>query len=411
VGFLVSIIAVIMTISGSGPISMLAGATLTEQQQFLQIFLAATIVPPLIIAAILNERSHAAQALGESEKRFRGLIEESPLGIQITDRHNKRLLANRAFMQMAGYDALEDLLAEPQVNLVAPSDRDRVKRFRNAIFEGSGLSTEYEFDLLRKDGSTVPVEAVAALIEWHGQPALQRTYIDLSGRRRAAKALKLSEDQYRLLVDLSPDAIFVHIDGKVVFVNPAMVDLMVADCAERLVGMDALDFLHPDQREQVMRIRPDMTGGNARVDFTEMRYIALDGRTIHTEGAANLINWDGKDAFMIVARDVTERRIAETALKDGAERLAKSQRTAHLGSSERDLVTGKVDWSDEMFRILGYEPGAVRPGPEMYLDCVSAPDREKVRRSIAAAIENGGSSETEFSIVRPNGEARYTSGH
>ena len=71
---------------------------------------------------------------------------------------------------------------------------------------------------------------------------------------------------------------------------------------------------------------------------------------------------EGKSLYLQgVMLDITERKRAEEALKESEAILAEAQRLAHVGSWDWDVVTGEVRWSDEVFRIYGFEPGTFTP--------------------------------------------------
>ncbi|NQU71364.1 MAG: PAS domain S-box protein, partial [Rhodospirillales bacterium] len=182
--------------------------------------------------------------------------------------------------------------------------------------------------------------------------------LEIIERERTEDALVESEKRYRQLIDRSPDAVFVHIDGKIVFVNSAMMDLMAAESIDRLIGMDAINIPHPDYRERVRQFRPGMTADHGSIDFTEMRYVTLDGRTIDTEAAASLIKWGGKDAFMVVARDISERKRVEQALIESEAKLRlilDTSMDAVIGMNSEGLVT---EWSAGAHLMFGYAAGA-----------------------------------------------------
>ena len=69
-------------------------------------------------------------------------------------------------------------------------------------------------------------------------------------RKRAEEKLRESEESYRSLVETSPDAVFLHEEGRFVYLNPAAVRLYGAGSAEELYGKVAFDFVHPDDRER-----------------------------------------------------------------------------------------------------------------------------------------------------------------
>jgi diguanylate cyclase (GGDEF)-like protein/PAS domain S-box-containing protein len=105
----------------------------------------------------------------------------------------------------------------------------------------------------------------------------------------------------------------------------------------------------------------------------------------------------------------TLRRAAdEAAAIADRERLAKAQRVAQLGSWEDDLTTGAVFWSDELFRILGYERDDVAPSLAAFVERVHPDDAPRVRDVVGGAIATGGGPfEFVNRIVRPGGEVRW----
>ena len=147
----------------------------------------------LVMTRDITERKRAADAVKDSERRFRDLIEGSKLGIQIASRGGKRLFVNQAYLEMTGYDSLDEVVALPAGALVAPHDRERLIQYRIDRFDGREKSAGYEFDGLRKDRTTMPLEAVTRLIVWDGQEAIQRTFIDLTQRRRAEEQLRQAQ--------------------------------------------------------------------------------------------------------------------------------------------------------------------------------------------------------------------------
>ena len=134
----------------------------------------------------------------------------------------------------------------------------------------------------------------------------------LKARTQADQALRESEERYRQLVELSPDAIAVHCQGKMVFVNPSAVSLMAAHDAAELLGKGALEMVHPDFRAAAQaRISKALQQGQAAPSFPE-KFMRLDGTTVDVEVSALPITYQGKPAMQVIARDITERKRAET---------------------------------------------------------------------------------------------------
>src|ERR1044071_9947465 len=92
------------------------------------------------------------------------------------------------------------------------------------------------------------------------------------GRRRSDDALRHSEDRYRRLVELSPDAVLIVQDRKVMFANPAAVQLLAGGDESKVIGRDALEFLHADDRALVEDRMNEVLAGARQHVFQERRY-------------------------------------------------------------------------------------------------------------------------------------------
>jgi PAS domain S-box-containing protein len=140
------------------------------------------------------EAHKAQQVIVESEQRFRDLTEGSVQGIVI-HRDGKPLFVNSAFATMCGAAAPYDILALPSIGpLYAPHERERMQRYREARMQGQEAPTRYEVDMLRQDGTIMPVESVVRLITWAGQPAIQVTIIDITERKHAEQELRAAKN-------------------------------------------------------------------------------------------------------------------------------------------------------------------------------------------------------------------------
>ncbi|MFQ6094007.1 MAG: PAS domain S-box protein, partial [bacterium] len=131
--------------------------------------------------------------------------------------------------------------------------------------------------------------------------------------------IRQSEERYRRLVELSPDAIAVHSEGKVVFINTAGAKLFGAESPEQLIGKPVMDFLHPDYwdivEERIRQIREQAK----EIPPIEEKFIRLDGTVVDVEVAAIPFPYQGKPAVQVVARDITERKQTEEAARKSEE--------------------------------------------------------------------------------------------
>ena len=151
-------------------------------------------------------------------------------------------------------------------------------------------------------------------------------------------ALRESEERYRSLVELTPQALVVHRDGKVLYVNPAAMKMFGAGSADELLGAPILEWVHPDFRQIILERIKYLSehGGDARL--FELKALKLDGVIMDLEVQGAVISYDGKPAVQSVMNNITERKKAEAFLQASL-RL----RQYGLGHSLEELLTQTLD--------------------------------------------------------------------
>ncbi len=190
-------------------------------------------------------------------------------------------------------------------------------------------------------------------------------------RQAVAAALQESDERYHLLVDHLPEAILVHVSGRLVFVNPAAVRLHGATSAADLLGRSVLDLVHPDDRE-LLAARLGALSDDGTPAMREQRIVALDGNVVESESLALPVTFDGESATLVVVRDLTERKAAEAALTHAAlhdsltglpnRALVRDRLSQMLASAQRSGATVAVLFIDiDRFKLvndsLGHERG------------------------------------------------------
>lgn len=109
---------------------------------------------------------------------------------------------------------------------------------------------------------------------------------------------------------------------------------------------------------------------------------------------------------LVLAATVSERRQAEISLRASEASLANAQRIAQLGNWDLDRNTQQLRWSEEIYRILGQRPGTVEPSLKAYLEYVHPEDRELVKSSIEAALDQQQPYIIDYRLVLPDGSHR-----
>ncbi len=132
---------------------------------------------------------------------------------------------------------------------------------------------------------------------------------------RMQEVVKESEERYRLLIELSPDGIVVHFEGKFVFVNPACARLLGAAAPDQLIGTAVLDIVHPDFQE-IFRSRLQQLGAmKEALPWIEEKFVRRDGTIMEVEVSSVQFPFEGMQAVQTIFRDISERKQMEQRLK------------------------------------------------------------------------------------------------
>jgi PAS domain S-box-containing protein len=164
-------------------------------------------------------------------------------------------------------------------------------------------------------------------------------------------------ERHRLLVELCPDALFIHTRGRIVFMNAAGLRLLGADIPEQVLGRRVLDFVHPDFHE-VVRAQIAVTHPAPSPNPSHQVLWRIDGTVVDAETSTVAFALRGERAIGVVARDVTKRRRVESALRRSEERLAAFVRNVPGAAFIKDENGRYVLVNEHFERIRGARPGA-----------------------------------------------------
>lgn len=305
----------------------------------------------------LTELRHHEHALQESEARLRSIIGAAPIGIGMVS-GRVLLEVNNHFCQMTGYEA-GDLIGR-SARLLYPTQEefDRVGRVKYAQMGRTGSST-VQARWKKKDGSFVDVLLSSAPLD----PAdltrgITFTALDITQSTRAERDLRESEERFRKLIEISPDAVILHADGKILYVNPAAQELIGVLGPEKMVGKSVLDFIEPNTRDAVrVNISKDLAGDLSPP--MELQMLRLDGTSVIVEGRGAKTLIEGKPAVMVAIRNITERKLAEEKLV-GSERKYRFLTENSLDIITRQTPECVLTYVSPVFRsVLGYSEDEV----------------------------------------------------
>jgi PAS domain S-box-containing protein len=150
---------------------------------------------------------------------------------------------------------------------------------------------------------------------------LARQAADLLERKQAEENFRESEERFRHIVELSPDAIFVQTNEKIVFINPAGMRMFGAEYLDQIIGQNNLDLVPPDYKPAVKERIHLLNDKRERVSHFEEKLVRLNGEEFFGESTAVPIFYQGENGALVIIRDISERKRTEEALKESEKRF------------------------------------------------------------------------------------------
>ncbi|MBN1260956.1 MAG: PAS domain S-box protein, partial [Anaerolineae bacterium] len=262
----------------------------------------------------ITARVQAEEALRESEEWHRALFENAPDAILLADPETGEILdANPAAAQLLSrtHDEIVGLhyfQLHPQQ--VEASVRESFhRRFQQDSRREVPL---LETLVMRSDGSCVPVEIRAQVVSLRGKKILQGVFRDITEREQTERALRESEEKYRLLAETTRDIILLHdVQGNIVYVNQAGMDFAGFGPAEA-VGRSVADFIPEERMAALVARRDRRIAGDDQTYRYETEFLDRRGRHVPVEVHSTSILREGRvSEILVVARDITARKQAE----------------------------------------------------------------------------------------------------
>ncbi|HMK39500.1 MAG TPA: PAS domain S-box protein, partial [Bacteroidota bacterium] len=273
------------------------------------------------------------------------VFEHMPDAVVLTDRHGVIRGANRQAAALFGYTDAE--LEGKEIELLVPErlreshGRDRAAYYASPSVRAMGAGRALAGR--RKDGSEFPADISLSPFETPEGTIIISVVRDVSEKVLLEQARRESEDRYRALVDLSPEAIVVHAGGTIVYVNEATVALLLAASREALIGRSFLDFVPPAYTAEVIRRMAADPEAVKKEGPLLVKAARADGQEFYLEAIGSRISYGGRPASQVILRDISDRVRAYEELRASREQLRRL--STHLQSvreSERGAIAREI---------------------------------------------------------------------
>ena len=229
-------------------------------------------------------------------------------------------------------------------------------------------------------------------------------------RYQAHQQLQKSHDQIRQIIDTAPNFIFARdYEGRYRLVNKALADAY-GTTVENLVGKTDADFnSNAAEVEYYRKMDLEVMDTLQEMFIPEQTITDSSGRQRWLQTVKRpILDETGRATQVLGAStDITARKLAEEALRQIEQHLVDAQAIAHLGSWEWDFQTGRNTWSDEHYRLFGYEPGSVASSYDSWVNRIHPDDRSRVQEHLRSAFNGTTHCDIEFRVIHPNSEIRF----
>jgi len=394
------------------------------------------------LARVAIERDRAETDLRTSEQKYRDLIDASPDAICVLDADSKFMMVNPAGIKLAGRPE-EELIGSSVTESYLPEElhlfQSRIEKLKA---EGS---FRFERKFRRKTGEVIPVEVSLSALRGQYYQAIIR---DISNRKRREALLagenrvlemvtkgdsladildnlcRLVEDQSTgviasiLLMDPNgkqlrhggapnlPKTYTKAIDGA--FIGPSVGSCGTAAFrADQVIVSDiATDPLWDDFRELALR-HSLRACWSTPIFSSEGKVIGTFAMYYREPRAPTAREQETIKHITHLAGIAIQRKLAETARRESEAYLAEAQRLSHTGSWAWVPATGEIRyWSEETYRVLGFDPDAGPPRFEKFFGRLHSEDQDRVRELFGKAIAENAEFETDYRVVHPSGAVK-----
>jgi diguanylate cyclase (GGDEF)-like protein/PAS domain S-box-containing protein len=269
----------------------------------------------------VTERKRSAQILRQHMATMRAVTEGTSDAVWAKTIDGQYQLVNSAGARMFGAPAHVVIgSGDTQLFDAGPASAVRARDL-DAIAAGTATVT----DSTARDSHGVMRQYVTTRTPWRDSDGniigLIGVSRDVTDKVRAERSLRTSEERYRQLVEDSPEAIIVHRDGRLLYINKTGASILGGGDADTFIGRSLSAFVHPDSRNRLVNAVAARERGEFAAKPTEYRIVTSSGGFADVEALSVAVEHNGSPAIQTVLRDVTARRSAESALRDREARL------------------------------------------------------------------------------------------
>ncbi len=301
----------------------------------------------------ITDRKRAEEYLRESEERYRTAIEHSNDGVAIVSGSSHHYV-NKRYLEMFGYESMEDFKGLPPFFTVHPDDREWVTKLSLARKRGKPVPSIYEFKGIKKDGTVTFIQASVATISYRGEPASLAYLRDITDRKRSEEAVREREETIRALINASTDATFsALVNGTILAANETLARRL-GSTVEEVLGTCIFDYWPEDLARSRKATVEKMIRSKHPVQFEDQRDNLWFENSLYP-----ILDAGGEvKKIAVFSRDITERKRVAEALAASERQYRDLVDNAPVGVFKTNIAGDILFCNDGWARIYGYKTAA-----------------------------------------------------
>ena len=348
----------------------------------------------------------AAQTRTPDTQLFRDVFNASPIGIAVENLEGQPIFVNPAFCSFLGFSE-EELRNKHCVDFSPPEDAEKDWALFQQLRAGSIDHYQLEKRYFRRDGSLVWGSLSISLLKSSPSPLVLAMVEDITDKKKAEEA----RYKHAAVIESSEDAIASGtLDGIIVSWNTGAQKIYGYTEAEA-VGKPISMLVPPELPDEENKILETLKSGD-RIEHFETVRVTKTGKRINVSLTISPIKDSTGRTVGIsgIARDITERKLAEEALRASEERLRLAQQAARIGTFDWNIRTGVNTWTPELEAMYGLPPGGFGGTQTAFENLVHPDDRAGVIKLVDAAMKSGQPTEGEWRVVWADGSVHWIAG-
>ncbi|NDP20953.1 MAG: PAS domain S-box protein [Paludibacter sp.] len=275
----------------------------------------------IIVQHDITDRKKMETALRESEQKYRELAEMLPQTVYEMDLEGYQTYLNRAGIEAFRYNSSP--IGRYAFDFIAPEDHARMRENMLRSIKDQDFTAGNEYTGVRDDGSRFPIIIYGSPISEKGEIVGTRgIIIDISERKAMENAILESEKKYRTVIDNASDGIVITQEGKLMFLNKSMYEMMQYEESE-ILGTSYYDMVVPEDHQIMVEFHKRRMAGENFTSLYRSRFIRKDGKIINVELNARTSDYNGSPAAFIIIRDISDRVKIENELQIAKTKLEK----------------------------------------------------------------------------------------